>query len=112
MLRGPQTVGELRGRTERMHEFADIEEVERCLETLAAREPDPLVAPLPRGRWAICWEACRIPANEAATSRRRRSARGVWKSRVAALEARSRRTEAQLWKVSAANSSKIEVYAT
>lgn len=52
MLRGPQTVGELRGRTERMHDFADLEEVERCLESLASREPDPLVTSLPRGRWA------------------------------------------------------------
>ena len=36
MLRGPQTVGELRGRTERMHDFADIADVEHCLESLAA----------------------------------------------------------------------------
>jgi uncharacterized protein len=51
MLRGPQTVGELRGRTERMHDFADMEEVERVLETLATHDPDPLVAPVARGRW-------------------------------------------------------------
>ncbi len=51
MLRGPQTVGELRGRTERMHDFNDLEEVERCLEALAARSPDPLTARVPRGRW-------------------------------------------------------------
>jgi uncharacterized protein len=50
MLRGPQTVGELRGRTERMHDFADMDEVERLLETLAGRE-EPLVAPAARGRW-------------------------------------------------------------
>jgi len=52
MLRGPQTVGELRGRTERMHDFGDIEEVERCLEGLASREPEPLVESMARGRWA------------------------------------------------------------
>lgn len=52
MLRGPQTVGELRGRTERMHEFNDLEEVERVLESLETREPDPLVARASRGRWA------------------------------------------------------------
>jgi uncharacterized protein len=52
MLRGPQTVGELRGRSERMHAFEDLDEVERCLEVLATREPDPLVTPMPRGRWA------------------------------------------------------------
>lgn len=52
MLRGPQTVGELRGRTERMHEFADMEEVERVLESLASRDAGPLVTPMARGRWA------------------------------------------------------------
>jgi uncharacterized protein len=52
MLRGPQTVGELRGRTERMHDFADLEEVERVLESLATREPEPLTARAGRGRWA------------------------------------------------------------
>jgi len=51
MLRGPQTVGELRGRTERMHDFADLEEVEHVLDTLQRHEPDPLVAPAGRGRW-------------------------------------------------------------
>ncbi len=51
MLRGPQTVGELRGRTERMHDFADMDEVEHVLESLAQREP-PLVARMARGRWA------------------------------------------------------------
>jgi uncharacterized protein YceH (UPF0502 family) len=49
MLRGPQTVGELRGRTERMHDFNDLEEVERVLETL---EKSDLVARASRGRWA------------------------------------------------------------
>jgi uncharacterized protein YceH (UPF0502 family) len=48
MLRGAQTVGELRGRTERMHDFNDLEEVERVLETL---EKSELVARASRGRW-------------------------------------------------------------
>jgi hypothetical protein len=48
MLRGAQTVGELRGRTERMHDFTDLEEVERVLETL---EKSELVARASRGRW-------------------------------------------------------------
>jgi uncharacterized protein len=51
MLRGPQTVGELRGRTERMHDFTDLEEVETVLDHLA-NLPEPLVAKVPRGRWA------------------------------------------------------------
>ena len=39
MLRGPQTVGELRDRSERMRSFSDLAEVEACLETLMHWEP-------------------------------------------------------------------------
>jgi uncharacterized protein YceH (UPF0502 family) len=46
-LRGPQTVGELRTRTERMHDFASLSEVEETLENLAARD-EPLVLRLER----------------------------------------------------------------
>lgn len=35
LLRGPQTVGELRGRSERMYGFATLEEAEEVLESLA-----------------------------------------------------------------------------
>lgn len=50
LLRGPQTVGELRGRTGRMHEFADLADVQTALGSLATRDaPQPaLVAVLPR----------------------------------------------------------------
>ena len=48
MLRGPQTVGELRDRSERMRAFSDLEEVEACLETLMHWEPGPLATRLPR----------------------------------------------------------------
>lgn len=48
MLRGPQTVGELRGRTERLYEFDDLEAVDACLNRLIEWQPDPLVARLPR----------------------------------------------------------------
>lgn len=48
LLRGPQTPGELRGRAQRMYEFADMAEVEKTLETLAQREDGPFVARLPR----------------------------------------------------------------
>lgn len=51
MLRGPQTVGELRTRTDRMYEFGDLDEVERILESLATRDPEPLVVRMPRWRW-------------------------------------------------------------
>jgi uncharacterized protein YceH (UPF0502 family) len=57
MLRGPQTVGELRGRTERMHPFEDMDEVEHVLKSLSEREPDPLVAPASRGRWRHLWSS-------------------------------------------------------
>lgn len=61
MLRGPQTAGELRIATERLHRFADISSVEAFLEELAARSEEhggALVAKLPRQpgereqRWA------------------------------------------------------------
>jgi uncharacterized protein YceH (UPF0502 family) len=63
MLRGPQTVGELRTRTERMHEFNDLEEVERVLESLAALQPDPLVARASRGRWMQLFSGSEEPAS-------------------------------------------------
>jgi uncharacterized protein YceH (UPF0502 family) len=58
MLRGPQTVGELRNRSERMHRFDDLDEVETILQRLAEHEPAPLVMRLARqpgekeARWA------------------------------------------------------------
>ncbi|HEV2828472.1 MAG TPA: YceH family protein [Pyrinomonadaceae bacterium] len=48
LLRGPQTTGELATRAFRLHEFAGLEEVESTLNSLIAREPDPLVTRLPR----------------------------------------------------------------
>jgi uncharacterized protein YceH (UPF0502 family) len=55
MLRGPQTPGELRGRSERLHEFDDLDAVESTLAHLAEME---FVKKLPRQtgfkeqRWA------------------------------------------------------------
>src|SRR3989441_50820 len=48
MLSGPQTVGEIRTRGSRFHEFADLEEVEETLRLLSARESEPFVIKLPR----------------------------------------------------------------
>jgi uncharacterized protein YceH (UPF0502 family) len=48
MLRGYQTVGELRGRTDRLYDFSGLQEVEETLTSLSAKEPDSLVATLPR----------------------------------------------------------------
>lgn len=47
LLRGPQTPGELRGRTERLHRFDEISDVLAGLQKLMDREP-PLAAILPR----------------------------------------------------------------
>lgn len=46
MLRGPQTVGELKARTERLHAFPSPEELEKCLSGLG-QGSDPLVRKLP-----------------------------------------------------------------
>jgi len=57
LLRGPQTPGELRGRTERMYRFETLDDVQGALQKLAQREP-VLVKMLPRqpgtkeSRWA------------------------------------------------------------
>ncbi|MBZ0104841.1 MAG: YceH family protein [Sulfuricella denitrificans] len=58
MLRGPQTAGELRLNSERLHKFSDISAVEAFLHELAERSTGALVAELPRqpgareNRWA------------------------------------------------------------
>ena len=58
MLRGPQTVGELRINCDRLHRFADTSAVEAFLQELAERESGALVVLLPRqpgareARWA------------------------------------------------------------
>lgn len=78
LLRGPQTPGELRGRTERMYQFNDLDEVHSALQHLMKRQP-PLAKVLPRqpgtkeARYAHLlsgdvqtWEP--EPASQAATS--------------------------------------------
>ena len=47
MLRGPQTLNELKTRTDRAAEFADLDAVERTVDRLAARE-EPLVVRIGR----------------------------------------------------------------
>ncbi|MFA3760860.1 YceH family protein [Yersinia sp. 2544 StPb PI] len=48
LLRGAQTPGELRTRTNRMYEFADVTETEEVLNQLAIREDGPFVVRLAR----------------------------------------------------------------
>jgi uncharacterized protein YceH (UPF0502 family) len=60
MLRGRQTLGELKGRTERMYSFSDLEEVELVLQKLIDRSEGALarkLAPAPgmkEPRYAQC----------------------------------------------------------
>jgi uncharacterized protein len=58
LLRGPQTIGEIKGRSERLFAFADLAAVQAALERLAAREDGGLVVRFDRqpgqkdARWA------------------------------------------------------------
>jgi uncharacterized protein YceH (UPF0502 family) len=48
LLRGPQTPGEMRSRTNRLCEFSDADAVEATLKGLMSREDGPFIARLPR----------------------------------------------------------------
>ena len=48
MLRGPQTLGELKDRGARFYEFSNLEEVDETLNKLSSMEPYPLVVRLSR----------------------------------------------------------------
>ena len=96
LLRGPQTPGELRGRSDRLHGFSTVEDVEAALQTLAGREV-PLVARLPRQpgrkehRWVhtLCGTPEVLPDEEVAPAREAPVFREVRaeRDRLAALEA-------------------------
>lgn len=74
LLRGPQTLGELRGRASRMHPLESLDAVKDMLRALAER-PEPLVRDVPptpgsrAGRYAqlLCPEAYDIGQAAAAT---------------------------------------------
>jgi uncharacterized protein YceH (UPF0502 family)/SAM-dependent methyltransferase len=69
LLRGAQTPGELKTRTERLHAFADKADVEGCLRRLAGR-PEPLVRELERraGQQDHRWVHLLGPVAEAAAA--------------------------------------------
>lgn len=101
LLRGPQTPGELRGRTARMHPFAAPAEVKVVLDALAARTPDPYVVELPRA--AGCKEnrfACAfgpLPSfSEAPPCAPVRERNAAGEDRIHALEDRIAALEAQI----------------
>lgn len=107
MLRGPQTPGELRINTERLHRFADISSVEAYLAELAARPAGALVVELKRApgareqRWAHL--LCGAPAAAAEAAAPDAPAPGP--DRLAALEARIERLEQALAALAASRGS-------
>jgi uncharacterized protein YceH (UPF0502 family) len=100
MLRGPQTVGEIRTNSQRLYTFQDLDDVQFMLQRLAEHEP-PLVKCLPRQpgqkeeRYAhlLCGEAA-IP--EVTSVIRPAAARSDLEHRIEALEAVVESLEARL----------------
>ncbi len=113
LLRGPQTPGELRGRTERLHPFDEIADVLAGLQKLMDRTP-ALVAVLPRqpgtkeSRYAQLLsgpvESLPVAVAEAAYVRREAGSGAGHEERIAQLEA----TVAGLRQEVAALSKKID----
>jgi uncharacterized protein len=74
LVRGPQTVGELRTRGERMHPFSDLAAVEEVLQELTQRE-NPLITLMPRqpgrkeGRYAQLFSAMPECGDESSEAR-------------------------------------------
>ncbi len=108
MLRGPQTAGELRIATDRMHNFADISSVEGFLNELAERPSGALVLKLARlpgsreSRWAHLLSG--TPAEGAAAGSVGEAAVGgdaVSLGEVAALKANVARLEAEVTQLKA-----------
>ncbi|WP_436796261.1 YceH family protein [Actinospongicola halichondriae] len=100
-LRGPQTLSELRTRTERSHAFASLDETEATLEGLAGRE-EPLVVHLERQvgqketRWADLLGGAADPIEAAAVESSSAHAPADLSARVAALESRLAAVESVL----------------
>jgi hypothetical protein len=96
LLRGPQTPGELKSRSGRLHEFATPEEVEAALDSLISRADGPFVARLPReprrkdNAYAHLFggpiESAPAEAHVEAPAREASPARDTLEQRVAALE--------------------------
>jgi uncharacterized protein len=102
MLRGPQTVGELRINSDRLHRFADGSAVEAFLHELAGRSAGALVVELPRqpgareNRWAHLLSGS-PPTGTVAAAAQQPSADGVVAAtELAELKASVRRLEDEL----------------
>jgi uncharacterized protein YceH (UPF0502 family) len=103
LLRGPQTGGELRTRSERLHGFGSVDEVEGVLRRLAARD-EPLVRLLDRragereARWVhlLAGEPDLSAVAEAPVRSAPPAAASALEARVAELEEKVARLEAAL----------------
>jgi uncharacterized protein YceH (UPF0502 family) len=101
LLRGPQTAGELNSRSERLHAFASIAEVEETLRRLAADE-EPLVAEMARRpgqketRWTHLVGEIADPAAAAPALAAAAPSGPTLSSRVERLEAEVARLAAEL----------------
>jgi uncharacterized protein YceH (UPF0502 family) len=100
MLRGPQTAGELRINSERLHKFADISAVEAFLQELAARPAGALVMQLSRlpgareNRWAHLLSGA--PKAEAAVGEARSAEEPLSLGEIAALKAQVAKLDSEL----------------
>jgi uncharacterized protein YceH (UPF0502 family) len=102
MLRGPQTVGELRINSERLHKFADVSAVEGFLQELAERPEGALVVELPRqpgsreNRWAHLLSGAPVIEETAVAPAAAEPTADVSMSEIAALKANVARLEADV----------------
>ena len=102
MLRGPQTVGELRINSDRLHRFADGSAVEAFLHELAGRGAGALVAELPRqpgareNRWAHLLSGAPATATVPAVAPQPTAGSVVAPAELAALKESVRRLEDEL----------------
>src|SRR5690348_10343587 len=100
MLRGPQTVGELRINSERLHRFADTSAVEAFLEELCARPAGALVVQLPRlpgareNRWAHLLSG--TPKAETPAGEAKAEAESPSLGEIAALKAQVARLDSEV----------------
>jgi len=102
MLRGPQTLGELRINSERLHRFADISAVDAFLQELAGRASGALVAELPRSpgsrenRWMHLLSGVLPPEADADDRSVPLSGDAIALTEIAALKANVRHLEEEL----------------
>ncbi|HEY0591068.1 MAG TPA: YceH family protein [Thermoanaerobaculia bacterium] len=101
LLRGPQTPGEIRGRSERLHRFESIEQVEGELRYLAHGD-EPLVRELPRrpgqkeSRWTDLVRADAPEVDQAAPAHAAPALADSITERVEKLEAAVEELQAQI----------------